>query len=48
MSRKLWIVYAILAVDTIVIGLLTGNFPLTMGFAVVTAGIGYAAFLVQS
>jgi hypothetical protein len=46
-SRKLWIMWAVLAVTTVLVGIITDNFPITMGFAVATAAAGWAAFLVS-
>lgn len=47
MKRKLWIMWGVLSVTAVLVGIVTDSFPVTMAFAVVAAGAGWAAFLVS-
>lgn len=47
LSSKLWIMWGVTAATTVLVGIVSGNFPLTMGFAAVSAGAGWAAFLTR-
>jgi hypothetical protein len=47
LNNKLWVMWGVMAATTVLVGIITDNFPLTMGFAVVSAGAGWAAFLTR-
>ena len=44
LKQKLWIAYCVLAFTSIVIGLTTGSYPHTLGFAIAAAVAGWVAF----
>lgn len=46
MKTKLWVMWGVLSATTILVGVVSGSFPLTLCFAVAAAGAGWAAFLV--
>lgn len=47
LSNKLLIMSGVMAATTVLVAIITDDFPLTMGLAVVSAGAGWAAFLTQ-
>ena len=47
LSNKLWVMWGVMVATTVLVGIITDNFHLTVGFAVVCAGAGWAAFLTR-
>ena len=45
MKTKLWIMWGVLSATTVLVGLLGGSKELVYGYAFLSAGAGWAAFL---